>query len=192
MIQMFGDTSTVGTVQANSVTYCYSIWKLLHYFQCDASHQCTILLTQIIGLLDGSDAAAHGVNTLKNNDLCNDRPHFIQVFTIMQPHGLLLCFRLLHIFNGLVSTSLVGHVLYSADLMSATCIPYLLLMVHRYIYSRYSSVFLTLYQLYHSLPSSTLISFSSLYLKLQPELLLKVVTFGKASPTHLATGRTAN
>ena len=164
MIQMFGDTSTVGTVQANSVTYCYSIWKLLHYFQCDASHQCTILLTQIIGLLDGSDAAAHGVNTLKNNDLCNDRPHFIQVFTIMQPHGLLLCFRLLHIFNGLVSTSLVGHVLYSADLMSATCIPHLLLMVHRYIYSRYSPVFLMLYQLYHSLSSSTLNTSSSLYL----------------------------
>jgi len=49
-------------------------------------------------------------------------------------------------------------------------------MVHRYIYSRYSPVFDTLYQLYHSLPSSTLYSSSSLYLKLQPELLLKVVT----------------
>jgi len=49
-------------------------------------------------------------------------------------------------------------------------------MVHRYIYSRYSSVFLTLYQLYHSLLFSTLISSSSLYLKLQPKLLLKVIT----------------
>jgi len=91
-------------------------------------------------------------------------------------HGLLLCFILLHISNGLVSTSLVGHVLYLADLMSTICIPHLLLIVHRYIYSRYSSVFPMLYQLYHSLPSSTLISSSSLYLKLQPELLLKVVT----------------
>jgi len=91
-------------------------------------------------------------------------------------HGLLLCFISLHISNGLVSTSLVGHVLYSADLMSAIYIPSCYLMVHRYIYSRYSSVFLTLYQLYHPLPSSTLISSSSLYLKLQPESLLKVVT----------------
>jgi len=127
-----------------------------------------------------------------NPCICNDRPHFIQVFTMIQPHRPLLCFRSLHISNGSVSASLVGHVLYSADLMSATCIPHSLLMVHRYIYSRYSPVFLTLYQLYHSLPSSTLYSSSSLYLKLQPELLLKVVTFGKVSPTHLATGRTAN
>ena len=79
-------------------------------------------------------------------------------------HGLLLCFTLLHISNGSVSVSLVGHVLYSADLMSAICSPYYYLMVHRYIYSRYSSVFLTLYQLYHFLPSSTLNSSSSLYL----------------------------
>jgi len=86
-------------------------------------------------------------------------------------------FILLHISNGSVSTSLVGHVLYLADLISAICIPHILLMVHRYIYSRYSPVFPMLYQLYHSLPSSTLISFSSLYLKLQPELLLKVVTY---------------
>ena len=91
-------------------------------------------------------------------------------------HELLLCFISLHIPNGSVSASLVGHVLYSADLMSAMCIPHFYLMVHRYIYSRYSSVFLMLYQLYYSLPFSTLISFSSLYLKLQPELLLKVVT----------------
>jgi len=91
-------------------------------------------------------------------------------------HGLLLCFILLYIFNGSVSVSLVGHVLYSADLMSATCIFHFYLMVHRYIYSRYSSVFLMLYQLYHSLPSLTLISSSSFYLKLQPELLLKVIT----------------
>jgi len=79
-------------------------------------------------------------------------------------HGLLLCFILLHISNSSVSTSLVGHVLYSADLMSTTCIPHSYLMVHRYIYSRYSSVFLTLYQLYHSLLSLTPISFSSLHL----------------------------
>jgi len=113
----------------------------------------------------------------KEKVYCNNRPHFIQVFTMMQPHGPLLCFISLHISNGSVSTSLVEHILYSADLMSATCIPHLLLMVHRYIYSRYSPVFLMLYQLYYSLPSSTLISFSSLYLKLQPELLLKVVTY---------------
>ena len=95
---------------------------------------------------------------------CNDRPHFIQVFTMMQPYGPLLCFISLHISNGSVSTSLVGYVLYSVDLMSATCIPHSLLMVHRYIYSRYSPVFLMLYQLYYSLPSSTLNSSSSLYL----------------------------
>ena len=79
-------------------------------------------------------------------------------------YGLLLHFTLLHISNGLVSVSLVGHVLYSADLMSAICSPYYYLMVHRYIYSRYFSVFLMLYQLYHSLPSSTLNPSSSLYL----------------------------
>ena len=95
---------------------------------------------------------------------------------MMQLHGPLLCFISLYISNGSVSALLVGHVLYLVDLMFATCIPYLLLMVHRYIYSRYSPVFLMLYQLYHSLPSLTLISSSSLYLKLQPELLLKVVT----------------
>jgi len=94
---------------------------------------------------------------------------------MMQPCGPLLCFRLLHILNSSVSASLVGHVLYSADLMSAICSSHYYLMVHKYIYSRYSSVFLMLYQLYHSLLSSTLISFSSLYLKLQPELLLKVI-----------------
>ena len=81
-------------------------------------------------------------------------------------HGLLFCFILLHISNGLVSTSLVGHVLYSADLMSAICIPHFYLMVYRYIYSRYSSIFLTLYQLYHFLSSSTPISSSSLYLSI--------------------------
>jgi len=59
-------------------------------------------------------------------------------------HELLLCFTLVHISNGSVSASLVGHVLYSENLMSATCIPHLLLMVHGYIYSRYSSVFLML------------------------------------------------
>jgi len=53
---------------------------------------------------------------------------------------------------------------YSADLMSTLCTPHSYLIVHRYIYSRYSLVFLTLYQLYHSLPSSTLTLSSSLYL----------------------------
>jgi len=72
--------------------------------------------------------------------------------------GLLLCFILLHISNGLVSASLVGHVLYSADLMSVTCTLHYYLMVHRYIYSRYSLVFPMLYQLYHSLLSQTLFS----------------------------------
>ena len=69
------------------------------------------------------------------------------------------CFILLHISNGLVNPLLVRYVLYLTDLMSATCIPHFYLMVHRYIYSRYSFVFLILYQLYHSLSSSTLITF---------------------------------
>jgi len=107
---------------------------------------------------------------------CNDRPYFIQVFTMMQSHGPLLCFRLLHISNGSVSASLVEYVLYLADFISTICSPHYYLMVHRYIYSRYSSVFPMLYQLYHSFSFSTLISSSSLYLRLQPELLLKVVT----------------
>ena len=81
-------------------------------------------------------------------------------------HRLFLCFILLHISNGSVSASLVGYVLYLANLMSAMCITYFHLMVHKYIYSRYSSVFLTLYQLYHFLPFSTLILFSSLYLSI--------------------------
>jgi len=68
--------------------------------------------------------------------------------------------------NSSVSVSLVEHVLYSANLMSAICIPHYYLMVHRYIYSRYSAVFPILYQLYHSLSSSTLISSSSLYLSI--------------------------
>ena len=85
---------------------------------------------------------------------------------MMQPYGQLLCFMLFYISNSLVSTSLVGHVLYSADLMSAICFPHLLLMVHRYIYSRYSLVFSMFYQLYHSLPSSTLTLLSSLYLSI--------------------------
>jgi len=83
---------------------------------------------------------------------------------MMQLHGQLLIFILPHLSNESVSTSLVGHILYSADLMSAICTPHLFLMVHRYIYSRYSPVFGTLYQLYHSLSSSTLLSPSSLCL----------------------------
>ena len=121
--------------------------------------------TQLLG--GGSDVKAPDLVAeyyWKHPATCNDRPHFIQVFTMMQPHRPLLCFISLHISNGSVSTLLVGHVLYSADLMSATCIPHSLLMVHRYIYSRYSPVFLMLYQLYHSLSSSTLNTSSSLYL----------------------------
>ena len=79
-------------------------------------------------------------------------------------HGLLLCFILLYISNSSVSASLVGHVLYSADLMSAICTLHYYLIVHRYIYSRYSPVCPTLSQLYHSLPFSTLNSSLSLYL----------------------------
>jgi len=90
---------------------------------------------------------------------CYNQPHFIQVFTMMQPHGQLLC-----ISNSSVSAWLVGHVFYSTDLMSTIYFPHSFLIVHRYIYSRYSSVFLMLYQLYYSLLSSTLISFSRLYL----------------------------
>jgi len=37
--------------------------------------QCTILLTQITGLLDGSDAATHGADALKNDNL----GHFLQI-----------------------------------------------------------------------------------------------------------------
>ena len=81
-------------------------------------------------------------------------------------HRLLLCFILLHISNGSVSASLVEHVLYSADLMSAICIPHILLIVHRYIYNRYFPVFPMLYQLYHFFLFSTLNSSSSLYLSI--------------------------
>jgi len=42
-----------------------------------------------------------------------------------------------------------------------------------------------LYQLYHSLPSSTLISSLSLYLKLQPELLLKVIILSWPEPKNV-------
>ena len=66
-----------------------------------------------------------------------------------------------------------------------SCLSHLLLIVHRYIYSRYSSVFSMLYQLYHSFPSSTLISSLSLYLKLQPELLLKVITLSWPEPKNV-------
>ena len=60
---------------------------------------------------------------------CYDQPYFIQVFTMMQPCEQLLCFMLLYISNSSVSISLVGHVLYSANLMFAICFPHLLLMV---------------------------------------------------------------
>jgi len=95
---------------------------------------------------------------------CYNQSHFIQVFTMMQSHGQLLCFILLYISNSSVSALLVRHVFYSTDLMSAICFSHSFLMVHRYIYSRYFSVFLMLYQLYYSLPSLTLISSSRLYL----------------------------
>jgi len=114
---------------------------------------------------DVSEYTIRGVLSQQKND-CNNWPYYTQMFTMMQPYELLLCFTLLHMFNSSVSISLVGYILYSADLMSAICIPYYYLMVHRYIYSRCSSVFLMLYQLYHSLPSSTLISSSRLYLSI--------------------------
>ena len=79
-------------------------------------------------------------------------------------HGLFLSLTFPQLYISSVSTSLVGHVLYSVDLMSAICTLYSYPLVHRYIYSRYSPVFLILYQLYHSLPFSTLISSLSLYL----------------------------
>jgi len=50
-------------------------------------------------------------------------------------HELLLYFTLLHISNSSVSVSLVGHVLYSVDLMSAICSSHYYLMIHRYIYT---------------------------------------------------------
>ena len=88
-------------------------------------------------------------------------------------HGLLLCFTLLHISNGSVSTSLVGHVLYSADLMSTTCIPYSYLMVYIVdtllyflCFTNYIIPFLP--QLLHYPQVFTWV--------LQPELLLKIVT----------------
>jgi len=111
-----------------------------------------------------SFAMSYSFSSFLTLSCCYDQPHFIQVFTMMQLHGQLLYFILLYISNSSVSASLVGHVLYSADLMFTICFPHLLLMVHRYIYSRYSPVFGMLYQLYHFLPSSTLISSSSLYL----------------------------
>ena len=94
------------------------------------------------------------------------RPHIIaHRYLLWYNHiDYFFCFTLCHISNSSVSTLPVGHVLYSADLMSAICFSYSLLMVHRYIYNEYSSVLLMLYQLYHFLPFSTLISFSSLYL----------------------------
>jgi len=52
---------------------------------------------------------------------------------MMQLHEQLFCFILFHLSNGSVSTSLVRYVLYSVDLMSATCFLHLLLMVYRYI-----------------------------------------------------------
>ena len=39
------------------------------------------------------------------------------MFTIIQPHGLLFRFIILHISNSSVSTLLVEHVLYSVDFM---------------------------------------------------------------------------
>ena len=75
-------------------------------------------------------------------------------------HGLLLLLTLPCLYSSSVSTSLVGHVLYSADLMFAIYFSHFHLMVHS---SKYSLVFPTLYQLYHSPFSFTLNLPSSLY-----------------------------
>ena len=106
-------------------------------------------------------------------------------------HGLLLCFILLHISNSSVSASLVGHVLYSVDLMSVICIPHILFMVYRYIYSRYSCIPYTLPIV--SFPSflNSHFIFKSLLKVLQPELLFKVVT-NIINTYHYLTRRKVN
>jgi len=57
-----------------------------------------------------------------------------QVFYMILLHELFLSL-LLYLYSSSVSALLVGHVLYSADLMSATHLPLPYLMVHRYIYT---------------------------------------------------------
>jgi len=61
---------------------------------------------------------------------CYDQPYFIQVFSMTLPHRLLplLTFSLLYYSS--VSASLLGHVFYSTDLMSAM---YFLIPISWYI-----------------------------------------------------------
>ena len=99
-------------------------------------------------------------------------------------HGPLLSLILPYLYSSSVSTSLVGHVLYSADLISAIHLSPLYLMVHRYILSYISytlPIVLFSFFLYSHLILKSLLEYYN----------LKVVTFGKASITHLATGRIA-
>ena len=93
-------------------------------------------------------------------------------------HRLLLHFTLLHIANGSVSTLLVGHVLYLANLMSAICSPYYYLMVHIVDTSLYSLCFTNC-----TIPFLPLLSIHPQVFTwvLQPELLLKVITMGESS-----------
>jgi len=100
---------------------------------------------------------------------------------MIQLHGQLLCFILLHISNRSVSASLVGYVLYLANLMSVICFPHSFLMVHRYIY-----IYIVDTLLYSLCFTNCIIPFLSqlsyhpqvFTWVLQPELLLKVITTG--------------
>ena len=75
MIQMFGDTSTVGTVQANNVNLTHRFFQYENFsIIFNVTHlveksRCTIFLSQIADLLDGSNTATHKVNVLKSDDL---------------------------------------------------------------------------------------------------------------------------
>ena len=67
------------------------------------------------------------------NPLCNDQPHVIQEFSMRLKYVLLLSLIFPYLYSSSVSTSLLGHVLYSADLISAMHSFYFYLIVHRYI-----------------------------------------------------------
>jgi len=71
---------------------------------------------------------------------CYDQPYFIQVFSMTLPYRLLplLTFSLLYYSS--VSASLLGHVLYSTDLMSAMYFSHFYLMVHRYCHKLHLAI----------------------------------------------------